>query len=118
MAVAHTTSASDWSIAYAVTIRRLDNQFMLCLLRLESWPNIEAMHGDLVDSMRLICAMLEKRPMVGFLVARRLKLPVDKTYALLSVLKTKGHVATVGADIEQGHLEVGKDNAVNNQSTL
>jgi hypothetical protein len=118
MAVAHTTSAADWSIAYAVTIRRLDNQFMLCLLRLESWPNIDAMHGDLVDTMKLICAMLEKRPMVGFLVARRLKLPVDKTYALLSVLKTKGHVATVGADVEQAHLEVVKDSAINDQSTL
>jgi hypothetical protein len=93
-----TTSAADWSIAYAVTIRRLDSQFMLCLLRLESWPNLGNMHGDLVDAMKLICALLEKRPMVGFLVARRLKLPVDKTYALLSVLQTKGHIAAVGAE--------------------
>jgi hypothetical protein len=110
MAVATTTSAADWSIAYAVNIRRLDSKFMLCLLRLESWPNLSAMHGDLVDSMKLICALLEKRPMVGFLVARRLKLPVDKTYALLSALKTKGHVATVGADIVGDHLEP-KDSA-------
>jgi hypothetical protein len=92
----HTTSATDWSIAYAVTIRRLDNQFMLCLLRLESWPNLSEMHGDLVDAMKLICALLENRPMVGFLVARRLKLPVEKTYALLSILQTKGHIVTVG----------------------
>ncbi len=117
MAVAHTTSAADWSIAYAVTIRRLDNQFMLCLLRLESWPNVGAMHGDLVDTLKLICALLEKRPMVGFLVARRLRLPVDKTYALLSVLKTKGHLVTVGAEIVQDHLEF-KDNAVNHQSNM
>ena len=116
MAVATTTSAADWSIAYAVNIRRLDSKFMLCLLRLESWPNLGAMHGDLVDSMKLICALLEKRPMVGFLVARRLKLPVDKTYALLSVLKTKGHVATVGADIVDDHLE-SKDSAIPNQSS-
>ncbi|MEN9671449.1 MAG: hypothetical protein RL018_1726 [Pseudomonadota bacterium] len=93
------TSAADWSIAYAITIRRLDSQFMLCLLRLESWPNLSNMHGDLVDSMKLICALLEKRPMVGFLVARRLKLPVDKTYALLSMLQTRGHVVTVGAEL-------------------
>jgi len=94
-----TTSAADWSIAYAVTIRRLDSQFMLCLLRLESWPNLGNMHGDLVDAMKLICALLEKRPMVGFLIARRLKLPVDKTYALLSVLQTKGHIVTVGTEL-------------------
>lgn len=98
------TSATDWSIAYAVTIRRLDSQFMLCLLRLDSWPNLGAMHGDLVDALKLICALLEKRPMVGFLVARRLKLPVDKTYALLSVLQTKGHVVTVGAELVNDHL--------------
>jgi hypothetical protein len=99
-----TTSAADWSIAYAVTIRRLDSQFMLCLLRLESWPNLGNMHGDLVDAMKLICALLEKRPMVGFLVARRLKLPVDKTYALLSVLQTKGHIVTVGAELPNDSL--------------
>jgi hypothetical protein len=99
-----TTSAADWSIAYAVTIRRLDSQFMLCLLRLDSWPNLAHMHGDLVDAMKLICALLEKRPMVGFLVARRLKLPVDKTYALLSVLQTKGHIVTVGAELVDDHL--------------
>lgn len=99
MALATKTSAADWSIAYAVTIRRLDDQFMLCLLRLNSWPNLSAMHGDLVDAMKLVCALLEKRPMVGFLIAHRLKLPVDKTYALLSVLQTKGHIVTVGANL-------------------
>jgi hypothetical protein len=98
------TSAADWSIAYAVTIRRLDSQFMLCLLRLDSWPNLGNMHGDLVDAMKLICALLEKRPMVGFLIARRLKLPVDKAYALLSVLQTKGHIVTVGAELVDDHL--------------
>ena len=79
---------------------------MLCLLRLDTWPSLGAMHGDLVDAMKLICALLEKRPMVGFLVARRLKLPVDKTYALLSVLQTKGHIVTVGAQVVGDHLEL------------
>lgn len=79
---------------------------MLCLLRLDSWPSLGSMHGDLVDAMKLICALLEKRPMVGFLVARRLKLPVDKTYALLSVLQTKGHIVTVGAQVVGDHLEL------------
>lgn len=106
MVVATRASAADWSIAYAVTIRRLDSQFMLCLLRLDTWPNLGSMHGDLVDALKLICALLEKRPMVGFLIARRLKLPVDKTYALLSVLQTKGHVVTVGAEVVGDRIEL------------
>lgn len=88
--------AAEWSVAYAVSIKRLDSQFMLCLLRLMSWPNLGNMHGDLVDDLRLICALLAKRPMVGFLIARRLKLPVDKTFALLSVLESKGHITALG----------------------
>lgn len=100
------TSAVDWSIAYAVTIRRLDSRFMLCLLRLDSWPNLGSMHGDLVDAMKLICALLERRPMVGFLVAHRLNLPVNKTYALLSVLQTKGHVVTVGTKLGDDRLAI------------
>ena len=103
-ALSRTTSAADWSIAYAVTIRRSDSQFMLCLLRLDSWPNLGNMHGDLVDALKLICALLDKRAMVGFLVARRLKLPVDKTYALLSVLQTKGHIVTVGTELVDNQL--------------
>lgn len=100
--------AAEWSVAYAVSIKRLDSQFMLCLLRLMSWPNLGNMHGDLVDDLRLICALLAKRPMVGFLIARRLKLPVDKTFALLSVLESKGHITALGnrsMDVNLNDLE-------------
>jgi hypothetical protein len=113
-----TTSAMDWSIAYAVTIRRMDSQFMLCLLRLDSWPNLSSMHGDLVDAMKLICSVLEKRPMVGFLVARRLKLPVDKTYALLSVLQTKGHIVTVGAELVDEQVAFNNTKSADDQVDL
>jgi hypothetical protein len=104
---------AEWSVAYAVSIKRLDSQFMLCLLRLMSWPNLGNMHGDLVDDLRLICALLAKRPMVGFLIARRLKLPVDKTFALLSVLETKGHIVAVGANLMDVDL-----NALDSVKTL
>ena len=97
---------AEWSVAYAVSIKRLDSQFMLCLLRLMSWPKLGHMHGDLVDDLRMICALLTKRPMVGFLIARRLKLPVDKTFALLSVLESKGHIHTVGANSMAANLKV------------
>lgn len=96
-----TNIAAEWSVAYAVSIKRLDSQFMLCLLRLTSWPNLGNLHGDLVDDLRLICALLANRPMVGFLIARRLKLPVDKTFALLSVMQNKGHIVTVGANLSE-----------------
>ena len=105
--------AAEWSVAYAVSIKRLDSQFMLCLLRLMSWPNLGNMHGDLVDDLRLICALLAKRPMVGFLIARRLKLPVDKTFALLSVLESKGHIIAVGANLMDVDL-----NALDSVKTL
>ena len=91
-----------------MSIKRLDSQFMLCLLRMMSWPNLGNMHGDLVDDLRLICALLAKRPMVGFLIARRLKLPVDKTFALLSVLESKGHITALGnrsMDVNLNDLE-------------
>lgn len=100
--------AAEWSVAYAVSVRRLDSQFMLCLLRLTSWPNLGNMHGDLVDDLSLICVLLAKRPMVGFLIARRLKLPVDKTFALLSIMRSKGHLTTLGAkdvDLNFNNLE-------------
>lgn len=95
-----TNPGSNWSVAYAVAIKRVDSHYMLNLLNLLSWPNLNNMHGDLVDDLRQICGLLAKRPMVGFLIARRLKLPVDKTYALLTVLKQRGHVVTIGAKTE------------------
>lgn len=91
-----------------MSIKRLDSRFMLCLLRLMSWPHLGNMHGDLVDDLRSICAVLAKRPMVGFLIARRLKLPVDKTFALLSVLQSKGHLTALGVntiDLDLNPLE-------------
>jgi hypothetical protein len=108
---------SEWSVAYAVSIKRLDSQFMLCLLRLVSWPNLGNMHGDLVDDLRLICALLAKRPMVGFLVARRLKLSVDKTFALLSVLESRGHVHAMGSNSIDVDLDaIDFDTRVNSNS--
>jgi hypothetical protein len=106
--------AAEWSVAYAMSIKRLDSQFMLCLLRLMSWPNLGNMHGDLVDDLRLICALLAKRPMVGFLIARRLKLPVDKTFALLSVLEIKGHITALGANLIDLDLNALESVAVQN----
>jgi hypothetical protein len=97
---------TDWSPAAAATVKRQDNELlMLCLLRLDSLPNLETIHHEWVDVVKLICLMLEKRPMVGFLVARRLKLPVDKTHALLKMLQIKGHITPVATDALKNNTE-------------
>jgi hypothetical protein len=91
--------AALWSMDYAASVKKLDNQYMLCQLRLVSWPNLDNMHGDLVEDMRLICALLSNRPMVGFLIAKRLRLAEDKTFALLSVLENHDHLRIVGTNL-------------------
>lgn len=72
---------------------------MLYLLGLVAWPPLTSMYGDLVDDLTLICTLLSKKPMVGYLVARRLRLPEDKTHALLSVLEAKGYIRAVGSHL-------------------
>ena len=46
-----------------------------------------------------ICTLLSKKPMVGYLVARRLRLQEEKTHALLSVLESKGYIKAVGSHL-------------------
>lgn len=72
---------------------------MLYLLGLQAWPPLTSMYGDLVDDLTLICTLLSKKPMVGYLVARRLRLQEEKTHALLSVLESKGYIKAVGTHL-------------------
>jgi hypothetical protein len=91
-----------------MAIKTHDSKFMSSLLRLISRPNLSHMHGDLVDDLHLICTLLSKRPMVGSLIARRLKLPVDKTFALLSVLASSGFLMALSpnsVDLDLNDLE-------------
>ena len=97
------TIGSEWSEAYAVAISHQHSHSMLYLLGLTSWPPLTRMYGDLVEDLTLICTLLSKRPMVGYLIARRLGLEREKTQVLLSILEEKGYVRAVGV-----HLLVNK----------
>lgn len=77
---------------------------MLYLIGLTAWPPLTRMYGDLVDDLTLVCTLLSKKPMVGYLIARRLGLEQEKTQILLSVLEEKGYVRAVGV-----HLEANKN---------
>ena len=107
------TLGLEWSKAYVLASSRLDKQSMLYLMGLVSWPPLTSMYGDLVDDLTLICTLLSKKPMVGYLVARRLRLKEEKTHALLSVLEAKGYIKAVGSHLrddpyvfssEQSHI--------------
>ena len=93
------TLGIEWSKAYVLASSRLDKESMLYLMGLVAWPPLTSMYGDLVDDLTLICTLLSKKPMVGYLVARRLRLPEDKTHALLSVLESKGYIKAVGSHL-------------------
>ena len=94
------TLGLEWSRAYVSASSRLDKQSMLYLLGLVSWPPLTSMYGDLVDDLTLICTLLSKKPMVGYLVARRLQLQEEKTHTLLSVLEAKGYIKAVGSHLQ------------------
>lgn len=99
------TIGSEWSEAYLLATCRQDScpPPVLYLLGLTSWPPLTRMYGDLVEDLTLICTLLSKRPMVGYLIARRLGLEREKTQVLLSILEEKGYVRAVGV-----HLLVNK----------
>ncbi|MEO6291068.1 MAG: hypothetical protein ABIO88_00435, partial [Burkholderiaceae bacterium] len=94
------TLGLEWSKAYVLASSRRDKQSMMYLLGLVSWPPLTCMYGDLVDGLTLICTLLSKKPMVGYLIARRLQLQEEKTYALLSVLEAKGYIKAVGSHLQ------------------
>ena len=98
------TIGREFSEAYAWAVSRMDNQSMMYLLGLVSWPPLTKMYGDLVDDMTLICTLLSKKPMVGYLIARRLHLERDKTHALLSVLEVKGYIRAVGTHLPRNSM--------------
>ncbi len=64
------------------------------LLQLWSWPNLSRLPEELVAPVTRICALLWRKPTVGFLVSRLLDAPVHQTVTLLEVLQGFGHVAS------------------------
>jgi hypothetical protein len=63
------------------------------LLHLKSWPNLTRLPEELIEPVTRICALLWRKPTVGYLVARVLDLPPEQAGHLLHVLQAFGHVS-------------------------
>jgi hypothetical protein len=66
------------------------------LLHLRSWPDLPRLPDELLAPLTRICALLWRKPTVGYLVARIVDLPARDTAVLLRVLQAFGHVAGCG----------------------
>ena len=70
------------------------------LIQLLAWPNLSRLPGEFVVPVTRICALLWRKPTVGFLVARVLEVPQHETAALLEVMQEFGHVALLRQNIQ------------------
>lgn len=66
------------------------------LMRLLSWPDLPRLPDELLGPVTRLCALLWRKPTVGFLVARTLAAPPRQTAVLLAALQALGHVAGSG----------------------
>ena len=71
--------------------RRGQNAVPRALIHLVSWPNLTRLPGDLVGPVTRICALLWRKPTVGYLVVRLLDLPPEQVAAVLRALRSAGH---------------------------
>lgn len=69
------------------------------LVRLRSWPNLTRLPPELVAPVTQVCALLWRKPVVGFLVARVLQADAAQVAAVLQVLKGFGHIHLSGAGV-------------------
>lgn len=67
------------------------------LVRLRSWPNLTRLPPELVAPVTQVCALLWRKPVVGFLIARVLQADAAQMSAVLQVLKDLGHIHLSGA---------------------
>jgi hypothetical protein len=66
------------------------------LLRLRRWPNLTRLPADVdVGLLARICALLGRKPTVGFLVARMLDMPHLRVAPLLARLHAAGCIESV-----------------------
>lgn len=82
-----------WRAVYHHALCRLPSDAITReLIQLVSWPNLSRLPEELVVPVTRICALLWRKPTVGFLVPRVLDAPAHQTCALLEVLQDFGHV--------------------------
>lgn len=86
-----------WRAAYYHVLCRLPSEAITRdLVQLVSWPNLSRLPQEFVAPVTRICALLWRKPTVGFLVPRVLETPTRQTCALLEVLRDFGHVTSPG----------------------
>lgn len=107
-AVAKPLAELRWHAAYQLALDRVPSEMPLGqgLIRLHCWPNLSRLPDELVVPVTRICALLWRKPTVGFLVWRVLDAPQRETCALLSVLQEFGHVTASRQDSERSEITV------------
>lgn len=95
-----------WRAAYQLALDRVPSEMPLGqgLIRLLCWPNLSRLPDELVVPVTRICALLWRKPTVGFLVSRVLGAPQRETCALLGVLQEFGHVGSPRQDLERAEV--------------
>lgn len=66
------------------------------LVQLVSWPNVTRLPEELIEPVTRICALLWRKPTVGFLIPRVLELPPERAAAIVRVLQMLGHAHAPG----------------------
>lgn len=87
----------QWRLAYHDAAQEGTNVAAHALLQLQHWPNVTQLPEELVEPVTRICALLWRKPTVGYLVSRVLDLPPDRTAHVVRVLQMFGHVSRPAA---------------------
>jgi len=82
----------QWRLAYHDARQEDPSHAGLELLHLASWPNLTRLPEELIEPVTCICALLWRKPTVGYLLARVLDLPGDRVAHVVRVLQMFGHV--------------------------
>lgn len=82
----------QWRLAYHDAAQSGAIHSDHALLHLEHWPNLTQLPEELIEPVTRICALLWRKPTVGYLVARVLDMPADRASHVLHVLQVFGHV--------------------------
>jgi hypothetical protein len=94
----------QWRAAYHEALRKpMASAPLGELLQLASWPNVTRLPEEHVVTVTRICALLWRKPTVGFLVPRILDAPPLQVNALLKLLLDLRHVVAPRADLPVRH---------------
>ena len=107
-----------WRAAYHCALRdQSANVQANDLVRLRSWPNLSRLPVELVAPVTQICALLWRKPAVGFLIPRVLEADSAQVGALLDVLQGFGHI-TVSKTVMNPQLVATPDSVLDSQTAV